>query len=990
MIIKQLGKIAYENKQNIESKRFKRKRITEEIGNREKEISRLEKKIEQKIDSIENCKNKIDKEIIPRINYIKELLQTSEEQLTRLKESLNNQGLLTRLKESLNNQGFISRLFNFFLMKNTSNEINSMITTAKNNIDLLQNELKQLEDQQEALTTTIESLKNEIIDLEAQIKEKQDLNLNYTEDLKKLETEIGETETLSKSIKQPKAGSKKSFMINYGINSFKNLTEILGPLVIDEEDLKSLNSDNDSRNYFFIFRQIDPNNLQNSNLDARYCINTKTINHNASMMIIMPIQKDGIWSENIKGFDSETIILSNTFGYPEGTVCLIPKGKRKEVRELFKKDSRFKRVELIEYDGDKVGEYPRALVKMVEGNDPENWTKDILKKRFKFLKEVKENYYENKALSDMIDFLEKLKKYRFTKMSSFVENLLFFEQQMPEEYLSIEDMFEQVLNSKNGDVKQALKYLSNALSDEELVISQEGIELFDRYLTDSSSINKKTAELIDNNPAISKEYRYIFVTNINRFLKDKTSLFFGDMRLKIFLEIFAVDNKILDLRSEISHNEEKQGLRNYISRQKFETIIALKEETAEIEKDIMQAKNRRRRRKPKDIKSASKRKESVDIPLLYDNQYIDQYNKLTETINDICENSKLTATINGALRTATEIFEKTIDEEYFKKTTEISIQSGRIRLKDPASKKPINIPLKGNDISGNRYRRQGDDRIVTLVRLIHVCNRLAHSYNHIFEDNVYKLFYSEKYPDTDEKTIKNSKEFKNLSNAIEVYCTALRAMKDNERKSNSYAYLKTLRDNVARALNNGKVEKEFDENYLDFFNQILELKSRSYELKNDLIKFTTTKMKERKYSYGTKRIARIKENGNGKVEDVLIINLPNYGQVVFHIISQEILDLIDHEYESNIPLIKEGYGIDRNHQRNTVNSPILTRGISDELKNRIEKDTLLVVLEQIVNTDEPYEEKKKDIAKVLLSYGESIDNIESILKSFDNKYGNLR
>ena len=243
-----------------------------------------------------------------------------------------------------------------------------------------------------------------------------------------------------------------------GIDSFKKLNQIVKDICMDESDLEVLKRDElneDTVNNGYLFRELSAQNFLNG-VAKEYHFNTTTFESNSTMMLIIPIQDEEELKKNVLGFNSGKLIVSNNYNYSKDVlnnnnseimICLIPKGKRIEAERLLIKELREYKVVFIEYEDSEhdceesnLQKYTRALIMSLNGKDPKNISIDTLKKRYQFLREVKDDYFET-SFFDIIYQIKNNNRY-FSKLDSFImmlndNNIIIIIQEMLKQSLNV-------------------------------------------------------------------------------------------------------------------------------------------------------------------------------------------------------------------------------------------------------------------------------------------------------------------------------------------------------------------------------------------------------------------------------------------------------------------------------------------------------------------------------------------------------------------------
>lgn len=856
----------------------------------------------------------------------------------------------------------------------------------------LKEQLSVLEEEKKRIIIDITELERQqnghpkLIDL---IKESIEYDRNKK---KKYEKKIEEIDKKISNLKLTNGKEKTQPLYTFGIESFDRLENLIGPLNMDRSDLRILNtSNNNNRKNYYLYRELTTKDVINNSLETSYYIDTKNIKSNAFMVLIVPIQENEIWKKNIRGFNSNTLIMSNNFDYPAGTVGLIPKNKREEINLLFKKNPRYRRVICIEYDGDNIINYARALVKMIEGYDPQKCTKDSLIKRYSFLENVEDNYFEKRALIDIVDFFNNFKDLKFNEISGFLDHLNKLEKSiLPKRYSSLEVMFKYALGIKKDGENEDLSGLIDIFHNSGYTLSEEGIKLFKNYLIENSSFKEATAKIIKNNKSISKvEYKGILTRNIINYVRNKIS--YDKMLVYTFMEILAFENGILDIKEETENYYKIKDERTAKKEKMHKLYWKLVDEKIKVGK-----KYKGKPRKYIDRDKEESKIDEIDSETKFDDTYMKDFKDFMDSIDAILRSQKLTAKINFTLQRGTIIFLETM--ENIETMDELSRLSGTIRFKNYKTKEDNQMFLKPSIKSKDLNKRdfymvEKEHRIVTLWRLIHLCNRMAHTYNHMIKNYIYQTFYPENTSEQEKTEKMREYSFNSLVNTINEYFETLSQMMSRNREDNSKRVLEDCLNRVNEAFDKARIEKgtisDIQKEYID---QLRYLRDNCYKVKDELLKYTTDRMKkDEMYSCEIKKYSVQNSNGSQRTENLIIFNAPGYGQFSFHIIDEDVLKHIYSGYNEiirvnkNSLVIKEG----GSQKRNEVQPAIPLKGISPELQNHLDEiEFIYYLIEEIANTDEPFEEKRKDVFKVLLNLNKyPIELIENILNEFDEKYG---
>ena len=492
---------------------------------------------------------------------------------------------------------------------------------------------------------------------------------------------------------------------------------------------------------------------------------------------------------------------------------------------------------------------------------------------------------------------------------------------------------------------------------------------------------------MDNDDYI--QYNAILARNIKNYSRKRMS--FEDMLAYVFMSFLAVDNGILDINEETKRYYKNKSFYYEIKYAEQEALLTFIHEIySSINNEAIKPKVQHGEITTDDTTSFIGKTETLGTI----NEDVKRFDEFMKCVNKVVQSQKLTININSALQMGTDIFLQL--KNNVECIDDISRQSGAIHVRNNKNRQDDSFFLKPSirsiDLKKQElYYEHDEDRIYTLCRLIRICNRLAHSYNHTIKDFIYNNLYPKDALESNKLQVMQSYSFNELVNSIHEYCNILSSMARGDRKSNSFRRLDVIIRKVRKNLQQAGIEKDIDFGKMyEFIEQYKTLKEKCYLAKNELIIYTIEKMKEGNkktpglYSYGLIQKIVTKSHGNQKIDNVLVVNVPKYGQFAFHIVSDEILRHISQIYDEELPIIKKTYG-----GRNSKQPPIPLKGISDELKNYIETiGGIDELIKQIANTDDSFNDKRDSIFNVLLNYGYSIDIIKEKLSDFDKKYGN--
>jgi len=692
--------------------------------------------------------------------------------------------------------------------------------------------------------------------------------------------------------------------------------------------------------------------------------NSGKIPKTSKIAILVPMNE--IESRSVVAFDSNNIILTDEFTYPKGTVCLIPQKNGAELKEIIRQNPNFSNVIVIEYEGSEIGEYPRYLVKLLEGNDPKNWNRELFIKKYPYLKDAKDNYFEEQAVNNILELIESLNGLEISDFRYFLHII----QTKEQKGLGTEEVFKRALLSEKRSVQEQIKYIVNRIKNKGYIFSEDGIKLISDIFSEEYKLTEKEANKIDQTALISNiQYRAVVVRNIRNCIRKRdTQISKITMLRNIFLGIFAIDNGILDIEKETAdyYTEKEEKAKKEEEIREWTRLI----QSSEDEKERTNNKSKKK------TNSRILRQEKRQRKVYFDEEYTRKIDLWLNKIGEICENSKLGINVNWTLKQGTLILANTMPninemDEYSQSSNIIVFENQSVPLKKRLNLDELN--------KKETFLKHGESRIVALVRMINVCNRLAHTYKYLLENYIFDFFYGDN-PNLERKEVIKSKEFKEIAQVLQNYCVI------NKEASLSLKSINDSWNQMINSLHTKTISKMPTADFLDSISQLIDLRDRCYEKKNKLILYTIPKMKEANkkipgtYSYG---VIQTNIEETGKTDNVLCINLPGYGQFGFHIISPEILNDIYSEYDSELPIIKSEY----DQKRGRVQPPIPTMGLSEELNDYIQENGLNTLLNQIAENGAEYEMRRKDIFNVLLNYGMPIDEIKKCLKIFDNQYG---
>ena len=937
------------------------KRLEANIEKNKNRITEVEKQIEQIDGQIESAKK--EKEALE--NKKSEILQNP------------NQSLI--VQPSKRRSPFDLFRFLFFGIPYEKSDVVSVQNTEDldKKIAEKQSEVEMLERKKDVLMAEKSEIEENIPNNEKLI---EDIKRNAAElkkELDRLQKSVHEiSEAIRNLYNKNKDNKNKKYgdLKSRGINSFEELKDIFGEIVIGEDDLQELSKSsrkkrqNNAFSEYYIFTTRDSIKISSEGNNV-YSIDSGKIPKTSKIAILVPMNE--IESRSVVAFDSNNIILTDEFNYPKGTVCLIPQKNGAELKEIIRQNPNFSNVIVIEYEGSEIGEYPRYLVKLLEGNDPKNWNREMFIKKYPYLKDIKDNYYEEQAINNILELIESLNGLEISGFRYFLHII----QTKEQKGLGTEEVFERALLSKKRSVQEQIEYIVNRIKSKGYIFSEEGIKLIRDIFSEEYKLTEKEVNKIDQTALISNiQYRAVVVRNIRNCIgKRDTQISKITMLRNIFLGIFAIDNGILDIEKETSdyYTEKKEKAK---TKEEIREWTRLIESPEQDESNNAGSSNARSRKKttPK-IFEKEKRQRKV----YFDEEYTRKIDLWLNKIGEICENSKLGINVNWALKQGTLILANTMPninemDECSQSSNIIVFENQRVPLKKRLNLDELN--------KKETFLKHGESRIVALVRMINVCNRLAHTYKYLLENYIFDFFYGDN-PNLERKEVIKSKEFKEIAQPILIYCV------ENKEVSSSLKLINDRWNRMINSLHTKTISKMPTADFLDSISQLIDLRDRCYEKKNKLILYTIPKMKEANkkgpgtYSYG---VIQTNIEETGKTDNVLCINLPGYGQFGFHIISPEILNDIYSEYDSELPIIKSEY----DQKRGRVQPPIPTMGLSEELSNYIKENGLDVLLNKIAENGEKYEDTRKDIFNVLLNYGISIKKIKKLLIEFDNsKYG---
>ena len=945
------------------------KRLEANIEKNKNRITKVEEQIEQIDGQIESAKK--EKEALE--NKKSEILQNP------------NQSLI--VQPSKRRTPFDLFRFLFFGIPYEKSDV----VTVQNTEDLdkkiaeKQSEVEMLERQKDSCGTEKSKIKEDITKNEKLIKDIERNAVKFKKELDRLQESVREiSEAIRNLYNKNKDNKNKKYgdLKSRGINSFEELKDIFGEIVIGEDDLQELSKSsrkkrqNNAFSEYYIFTTRDSIKISSEGNDV-YSIDSGKIPKTSKIAILVPMNE--IESRSVVAFDSNNIILTDEFTYPKGTVCLIPQKNGAELKEIIRQNPNFSNVIVIEYEGSEIGEYPRYLVKLLEGNDPKNWNRELFIKKYPYLKDAKDNYFEEQAVNNILQLIAKLNKCQISRFDYFLYFLKIAEQQAE---LGTEEVFKRALLSEKRSVQEQIKYIVNRIKNKGYIFSEDGIKLISDIFSEKYDLTEKEANKIEQTALISnKQYRAVVVRNIRNYIRERdTQISKITMFRNIFFGIFAIDNGILDIEKETAdYYTEKE--------EKAKTEEAIREWTRLIQSSEDEEERTNNKSKKKQ-NSRILRQEKRQRKVYFDEEYTREIDLWLNKIGEICENSKLGINVNWTLKQGTLILANTMPninemDEYSQSSNIIVFENQRVPLK-----KRLNVDELNKK---ETFLKHGESRIVALVRMINVCNRLAHTYKYLLENYIFDFFYEDNQ-NLEKKEVIKSREFKEIAQALQNYCVI------NKETNLPLQSINASWNRLTNFLTSKSISKWPTADFLDSISQLIDLRDRCYEEKNKLILYTIPKMKKANkkgpdsYSYG---IVQTTTEGTEKIDNVLYINLPGYGQFGFHIISPEILNDIYSEYDSELPIIKSDY----DQKKGRVQPPIPTMGLSEELNdyiqengldvllNKIAENGLNVLLNKIAENGEKYEDTRKDIFNVLLNYGKPIDEIKDALKIFDNQYG---
>lgn len=548
-----------------------------------------------------------------------------------------------------------------------------------------------------AIETEIEKCQNTIKYLN-----KKNKNNNYYDDNGKNNINNGRTKEINQlKEKIRKLTWLKNFIKDSGITDLSQLKENIEKIY--NEDIKHAERLSDTENKtYYIFQGFDNLNrltenttkksvsendgktvISISDMDA-YKIGTNKLNKEKKYAIIIPIM-DVI--EGASFDDGENVYLENDYNYPEGTVLLVPKGEKRQIIDLVEKKGL--KINVIDYDGEKIREIPQTFIRIIEGYDPEKLTIEDLNKEIEGLFDRSKEKYRSRINSNLIFVVQTLmgQNELIFSIEAFEEFLERFE--INGKYESINELIKDALELNSDSTerkKEALQQLAEELRKNG--IKCEESERLILKLYNISKIGERELKQLIQNEKIDSRIRMILLKNINKIenVGKRESETNADFFIKVFLEMLAMENEQLDLYIE----------------SKLSKKLTSKTDTNEL----------------------------------------NEFRELTNLIDKIYEQSASATDIYRAFQIGVYLLNKNKNKKGKKLCDEYDVGAKSRAIKYQGKKIRLVPRLKTADfLNAKRYYVKDEEKVITAARLLNLMNNLAHLYDSMIDELIISEFY---------------------------------------------------------------------------------------------------------------------------------------------------------------------------------------------------------------------------------------------------------
>ena len=322
-----------------------------------------------------------------------------------------------------------------------------------------------------------------------------------------------------------------------------------------------------------------------------------------------------------------------------------------------------------------------------------------------------------------------------------------------------------------------------------------------------------------------------------------------------------------------------------------------------------------------------------------------EYEQLESLIEKICNQPVETKDIYMAFQRGLYLLNKNM--ESWNKIYIFARSSGAINYK--GKKLELMPKTSTNDLfESKKYYVKSEEKVITAARVLHLMNRLAHTYDSMIENTIISEFYGS---DASKET-KKSREYRELRDKI-------------EQELDHYPF---------------KREKNGEESFYDILKKLFYIRDGCFECKHKLIVYVISEMyrqnqQQTKYLYGY-----IKDQSG----IIIVIDVPGYDQISFHIRQDkyEFTDIARYVTKYPFTLIK-------GERNNTIQTPTLAlKGIDKFAKREIGDASINEIIKNIFKKSKDKEEAKKDVHKYLIRAGYTGEEIINLLGDFDELLNN--
>lgn len=667
--------------------------------------------------------------------------------------------------------------------------------------------------------------------------------------------------------------------------------------------------------------------FSSENEDRSFSMNSeKNVLPTDKYAVMIPLSS--VPNESVEALMSDgSIILNSDFVLPRNTIFLAPVAERVKIVEANTNNDTTRRAMIVGYMGGSVKGYASTLLKLLGYPEENVISVGNREGRFEEWREKRKNYFSKSAVNDFVEicdsifFNENIKSLE--SIDEYIDRI-----EINGKYKNFRELADDAFSLQNESARiPAYEYMKKEFETRGYTISENANRIMRLLLQGKLAVATQKNESWKLNPNTQETFKRN-ITDYEKSLLSEKSLI-----LKTFMQMMLTESGLLEYKEEKSKFSEKYHEENDEEDVKIQTV------------------NKRKNKKKENIETKNITKR-VDYRL-YDDEYEEIFNSLYDRIREISLSTKNTIRINYALKEAMELYDTAKKE--WKECYENSRKTGGIFYKG------MNIPIRPqlSEAFKSSYKRKGENRIVTSARLLHLENRLAHTFDTQLTDAIKETFGIQ--DNKEDVRVEETKEFKNLKNQIEL----LTLIENNSNSSMEQAKYVSKKNDIDEILEldfgikmNEKQFTKIDE----ISRQLVNFRNKSFEGKNTLVEFVIKNMKtanEKKagtYSYG------LKENETGSF---FVADIPEYEQIIVHIIDPHILsNLVDYADEYGLGLIL-----------NEGKPSILVSGISNELKSKIAKkseEELISDLQSNLSTE--------DLHKTLVRMGYSGKKLEDALK----------